>query len=315
MRHSRIILIASASVCLSACASPKDTVIFVTNTSLGINVESKPPTASIAYDRTEGYVGPRTANGGLPPVIASLQTSGDVFEPKVRTLYATGDAAVAVASPAAPPAGNGDLTPGDNKVAFFGTTTAIGLKVGFDPTTSLPDSLVLGFKRKELSVIPLGTDGGKLRYPSVIASIDTTVGATSLQDTGLTISQYFATGQAANVLAGSNVSVRQSFQVVTANAATATLTTAQQAQAQVQADGILSQRNTDTETVMGKVAPGGTLDIAKLNALIASANAATPGAVNPALSTGITTAAQLRLRLGAIDPAMVGTLAKAASSN
>ena len=306
---------AAAALLLSACASPKDTVVFVTNTSFGINVEAKPPTASIAYDRTEGYIGPRTANGGIPPVVASLQTSGDVFQPKVRTLYATGDAAIGVVSPAGPPTGNGDLNTGDNQMAFFGTTTTIGLKVGFDPTAGTPDSLVFGFKRKELSVIPLGTDGGKLHYPSVLASIDTTVGATTLQDTGLTISQYFATGQAANVLAGSNGTVRQSFQLVTANAVTATLTTAQQAQAQTQSASILSQRSIDTETVMGNVAPGGTLDVGKLNALIATANTATPGAVNPALSTGITTAAQLRVRLGAIDPAVVGTLAKAVSAN
>jgi len=311
MNRFSVCLIVSACALLSGCASPQDTVVFVTNTSFGINVESKPPAASIAYDRTEGYIGPRTANGGIPPVVASLQTSGDVFQPKVRTLYATGDAAVGVVSPAGPPTSNGDLTAGDNKMAFFGTTTTIGLKVGFDPTAGTPDSLVFGFKRKELSVIPLGTDGGKLHYPSVLASIDTTVADGALKDTGLTIAQYFATGQAANVLAGTNGTVRQSFQAVTNNAMIATLTPAQQAQAQTQAAGILSQRSIDTETVMGNVAPGGTLDVAKLNALIA----ATQGAVSPGLSTGMTTAAQLRARLGAIDPSVVGTLAKAVSSN
>jgi len=306
---------AAAVLALSACASPKDTVVFVTNTSFGVNVEAKPPTASIAYDRTEGYIGPRTANGGIPPVVASLQTSGDVFDPKVRTLYATGDAAVAVVNPPGPPAGTGDLTAGDNQMAFFGTTTTIGLKVGFDPTAGTPDSLVFGFKRKEISVIPLGTDGGKLHYPSVLAAIDTTVGTSTLQSTGLTISQYFATGQAANILAGSNSIVRKSFGAVTANAMTATLTPAQQAQAQSQADGILAQRGTDIDTVMGNVAPGGAFDVAKLNALIAAANSANSGAVNPALSNGITTAAQLQARLGAIDPAVVNALARAATAN
>ncbi len=80
---------------------------------------------------------------------------------------------------------------------------------------------------------------------------------------------------------------------MTANAVTATLTPAQQAQAQAQATGIITQRGSDIQTVMGNVAPGGTLDTGKLNALIAAANTATPGAVNPALSTGITTAARV----------------------
>ena len=48
-----------ALLLLTGCASRLDTVVFVTKTSLGVDVEQTPPTASIAYDRVEGYFGPR----------------------------------------------------------------------------------------------------------------------------------------------------------------------------------------------------------------------------------------------------------------
>src|SRR5471032_100377 len=231
MKRLCILLLSASAVALAGCASPQDTVVFVTNTSLGINVESKPPTASIAYDRTEGYIGPRSANGGMPPVVASVQTNGNVFNPQIRQVYATGAAAVLVTSPNGTETGPSDMTGTDDKMAFFGTTTTVGLKVGFDDTGN-PDSLVFGFKRKELSVIPLGSDGTKRVYPSVLASVDTTVGSSTLKDTGLTISQYFATGKAAEMLASSNDVVRKSFTTLANNAAMATLTPAQQAAAQ-----------------------------------------------------------------------------------
>ncbi|MEJ0028756.1 MAG: hypothetical protein WDN01_22240 [Rhizomicrobium sp.] len=299
---------------LSACASPQDTVVFVTNTSLGVNVENQPPSASVAYDRTEGYVGPRTANGGLPPVVASLQTGGDVFDPKVRQTYATGAAAEIAADPGSGAHGPSDLEgpSADNRMAFFGTSTTIGLKVGFD-TSAVPNSLVFGFKRKELSIIPLGTDGTKRVYPSVLASVDTTVAATTLKGTGLTIAQYFATGLAAESLARNSPTVHAAFSTITNNAMLATLTPDQQKQAQTDANNALQTQSIDLNTVMSYVAPGGVLDPAKLTTLIQKANAASPGSVNPALATGLSGAADLRKRLAG-DLATTGSLARAASS-
>src|SRR5258706_5275284 len=295
MKRLCTLLLSVSAAALAGCASPKDTVVFVTNTSLGINVDSKPPSASIAYDRTEGYLGPRSANGGMPPVVASIQTNGNVFNPQIRQVYATGAAAVLVTSPDGTQAGPGDMTGTDDKMAFFGTTTTVGLKVGFDATGS-PDSLIFGFKRKELSVIPLGSEGGKRIYPSVLASIDTTVGTSTLRDTGLTIAQYFATGKAAEMLASSNDVVRKSFTTLANNAAMAALTPAQQAAAQVDANAALGAQRVDLEKVMLDVAPAGALDTSKLSSLIDKANAARPGSVNPALKT-VTTAAQLRIKI------------------
>jgi hypothetical protein len=53
-------------------------------------------------------------------------------------------------------------------------------------TNGTPDSLVLGYQRKEISFIPLGAGSdGKAVYPSVLASIDTMSTMTGLKDTGL----------------------------------------------------------------------------------------------------------------------------------
>ncbi len=305
----------AAMLALSACASPQDTVVFVTNTSLGVNVDNQPPSASVAYDRTEGYVGPRTANGGLPPVVASLQTGGNVFDPKVRQTYATGAAAEIATDPNGGAKGPDTLEGAttDNKFTFFGTTTTIGLKVGFDAASTMPNSLIFGFKRKEISVIPLGADGSRRVFPSVLASVDTTVGTTTLANTGLTISQYFATGRAAESLARNNPTVQAAFAAITRNAVLATLTPDQQKQAQTDAANAIQAQSSNLTTVMNYVAPGGVLDQGKLTELIQKANAATPGAVNPALATGVTSAADLRGRL-VDDLATTGSLAKATSS-
>jgi hypothetical protein len=88
--------------------------------------------------------------------------------------------------------------------------------VGFGPE-GVPDSLVLGYRRKEISVIPLGVtpattaEPEKAHYPSVLASIDTTARASTAASTGLKIKQFFATGQAADALAR-NPAVTAAFQ-------------------------------------------------------------------------------------------------------
>jgi hypothetical protein len=67
----------------------------------------------------------------------------------------------------------------------------------------VPDSLVLGVRRKEVSVVPV--ERGSL--PSVFASIDnttdTTTGAAGRPDTSFGMRQFFATGSAATRIAQS----------------------------------------------------------------------------------------------------------------
>lgn len=193
------------SVLLTACSSEKR-VVFVTKTSLSIlEADSKPAGVSIAYDRVEGYLGPRYENGAVPPVFAAIESDGKIFNPRVSQLYATGLAAeIATTEGLNAPNPNERLPlSGNKKVMFFGTATTTGLKVGV--TGGVPDSFVFGYRRKEFSYIPLGTgDDGNDTYPSVLAAIHTKgeVGEDSLSgNVSLSNKQFFATGVAAEHIA------------------------------------------------------------------------------------------------------------------
>ena len=183
-----------------------DHALFVTETSAGVNFDSKPPTASIGIDRVEGWIGPREAAGGVPPAIAAIQSDGKIFGASVRQLYATGAAAETVSAKPGKSGGTDPALSGDRSMMFFGTSTSIGLKVGFTGDAPVPDSFVFGYKRKEMSYIPLGKDTSNNDvYPAVLASIDTTADA-SVSSAGspsaeLTDRQFFATGTVANNLA------------------------------------------------------------------------------------------------------------------
>lgn len=213
---------------LTGCTTTNE-VLFVTKTSVGIDFDAKPATASIGYDRTEGYIAPRYDNGEIPPVVASIKSDVAIFSPNIRQVYATGDAAVIAVSAypkkaleyldpfpgqGTPPLPVKDHTPekklrGDKKLMFFGTSTTTGLKVGF--STAVPDSFSFGYKRKEYSFIPVGTVGEGDNeydvYPSVLASIDTRANVSTkgvIDKTGLSSSQFFATGRAARKLAAND---------------------------------------------------------------------------------------------------------------
>lgn len=198
-------------IALGGCTNGVDRAVFVTKTSLSVlDVDSTPPSISVAYDRTEGFFGPSYQSGGIPPVVGIVRSDGKVLNPKVQQLYATGNAARVISGVKAN--GDDDLS-GDKKNLFFGTSTTTGLKIGFDATTTgsvIPNSFIFGFRRKEYSVLPLGkkADDKSDNYPSVLAAIDNS-GEAGVSESGnkpfagLKISQYFATGIAATNLAGS----------------------------------------------------------------------------------------------------------------
>lgn len=213
MRADRLLVLALSPV-LFSCATPGDHVIFVTKTSLGFDLESTPPSASLAYDRVEGFIGPRFEDGSMPTVAGSFSTNGKLLDRRVRQVYATGEAAKAVTQQVSgqqsQPAEEKYGTP--HKVMFFGTATVFGVKLAFG-AGGLPESFSLGYKRRELSVIPIGASG----LPSVLATIDTDVDAKSKDETSLGIEQMFATGNAAVHLA--NVEkVRRTFRQRTEDA-------------------------------------------------------------------------------------------------
>lgn len=193
----RKLLSVLSSVCavlaITGCAS--ENVVFITKTSFGIDVSSEPSSVNLGYDRFEGYIGPRFESGAVPAVAASFETNGKLFDRVVKQVYATGEAARVVTSAGLP--NSSPQLSGSHKVMMFSTGTTTGLKIGFG-ASGATDVFTLGYKRREASVIPI-TNG---QFPSVLASLQTDVDASSRAETGFGVHQYFATGEAAVSVAG-----------------------------------------------------------------------------------------------------------------
>ncbi len=106
---------------------------------------------------------------------------------------------------------------------FFGTKTSVGFTASFAPERGFaPDAISLGYKRKELAYVPIkqvnhptvaaiAAAGGnpaviatpvvtKLHLPSLLATSGTSANAGSNQG-GFGVTQFYATGEAANFLA------------------------------------------------------------------------------------------------------------------
>ena len=197
----------------SGCGA-NDTAVFVSKTSISIvDVDSAPPNISVAYNREEGYFGPRYESGAVPPILASIRSDGNILSPQVRQLYATGNAAE-IAAGVAPSEVTVETSQlkGNQRSMFFGTSTTTGLKIDVAPN-STPRGLLFGFRRKEVSVIPLAKSAKAKNgqgqdnlgaYPSVIAAVDTR-GASGREGGDasgeLDNRQYFATGVAAEKMA------------------------------------------------------------------------------------------------------------------
>lgn len=189
------------SFVLSGC-STTDSAVFVTKSTIGVvDVDSTPGTVSFAYDRVEGYFGPNYENGAVPPVVGSMRTSGEIINPTIKQLYATGEAATLVIDDKATTytKSDDDKLTGERQALIFGTSTSLGFKIGV--SNSNP-TFTLGYKRKEASYIPIhkGANGAEDKYSSVLASIDTTV-KTDVNGNEFENGQYFATGEAAKLLA------------------------------------------------------------------------------------------------------------------
>lgn len=161
---------------LGACASPRENAIFVTKTSLSVmDMESMPVSVTVAFDRTEGYVGPRFNDGRVYPVVGYLEATGEGLSRDVKQTYATGCAAKMLTKQQAPSAPDcPPITPSATQekqpVMFFATSTTLGLKIALQAASVVPESFTFGYKRKEASIIPVDEN----RQPSVLASLDTT---------------------------------------------------------------------------------------------------------------------------------------------
>lgn len=206
---------------ISGCSMGKHNVLFVTKTSLGVDIDSKPPAIDIGYDRKEGTVAPVFDDGQVLSQMAGFSAKVGFVNQAAGQSFATGNAAELMSKYLISNArvATGDTIPpgdigkihklnrtGDPKRYFFGTDTSFGLKVNLGVETGgIPDALSLGYKRKELAFVPLiekqlDQDTVEVALPSLIstAGFDNRV---SVNDSNLYLRQFFATGQAADYLA------------------------------------------------------------------------------------------------------------------
>jgi len=217
--------ITAASMLLAACGST-DKVVFVTSTNISIGADPTTASFSIGYGRDELVAGPAYIDtGAMPPVIGSLKSNLQIFTPEIEQVYATGDAASILAGAKFDPTDNKNLT-GVRRPMFFGTTSKIGLHVTFSNNYPTVD---LGYRRRELSIIPLQPEDPKGnnaagnpitdRYSSTFASISLAGDTKAPDSAGVKLNQFFATGKAAEWLVGNQTEVIQQIFINKANEA------------------------------------------------------------------------------------------------
>ncbi len=83
---------------LTGCVAGYNSLLFVTKTNIGLEVDTQPPTFSLDIGRQEGLLAPSYEAGKTPPVLASFRFENqDAFSNYIGSAFATGDAAVAMA--------------------------------------------------------------------------------------------------------------------------------------------------------------------------------------------------------------------------
>lgn len=207
---------------ISGCSElGKKNVLFVTKTSLGVDVDSRPPTIDIGYDRKEGTVAPVFEDGQVLSQMAAFSTEQGFINQAAGQSFATGNAAELMGKYLISNATvtTGDTIPvqdilkvhtlrrkGEPKRYFFGTDTSFGLRVGLAVENGgIPDSLSLGYKRKEAAFVPLiektiSDSEVEVALPSLISTAGFK-NQISPGDSRLLLRQFFATGNTANYLA------------------------------------------------------------------------------------------------------------------
>lgn len=228
---------------IGGCAVGYNSTLFMTKSNIGLDIESKPPTAEISIARREGVIAPGFEGGQTPPVISGFRTGLNPFSRfffGVKSIFAGGDAAVALSQgPGGPKTGHDSeiclseppeqkkflwwdvSVPEKGEVApfFFATDTTFGLKLAWSGTTGqFPDTVRLGFNRKEFAWAPVfGTDQTDCKIPGTqnkgtyavgmppfLAVLDNDVQVGTPAETGIKWLQYFATGQSATTLANND---------------------------------------------------------------------------------------------------------------
>lgn len=225
---------------LGGCGVGYNTALFVTKSNIGIDADTKPPTLELSIARREGVIAPGFEGGQTPPVMASFRAHANPFARfffGVQSTFAGGDAALALGKKPGQTAADHESVlclskeldtksvlgidvsvakPGDVAPFAFATDTTFGLKIAWSGTAGqFPDTIRLGFNRKEFALAPVvGTDQVKCKVfgtetdgkyavwmPPFVAVLDNDVQIGAPAETGVKWLQYFATGKAATALA------------------------------------------------------------------------------------------------------------------
>ena len=70
-----LFVLAAALAVTSGCGIGTRTMLYATNTSIGVDLDTEPPTTSIALKRQEGVIAPEYPGGQVIPVITSIAVS------------------------------------------------------------------------------------------------------------------------------------------------------------------------------------------------------------------------------------------------
>lgn len=228
-----LLLVLLAYLSLSSGCSRR--MIFVTHTSLGLNVSGTaqiPNKVALDYSRYEASIVPRMKNGEAQPVFGGLDADINFWEGKhiIREAFATGDAADIAAHSTQHDAPKVENAKGRSnecntklhgkpgkpgRSLFFMTGTIYGLHINLGEQAT-PPNLVVGYQRHTATIIPVQSSAQRVGSVYADLSIATTE-PTPAKDSsasesntprptfsrleGTRIRQFFATGEAAKTLA------------------------------------------------------------------------------------------------------------------
>lgn len=215
----RNLLLSSLIMIISGCGIGYNRMVFFTKTNIGMDIDTKPPTAEITVARREAVIAPTFEDGKTPPVLGGLRYTGSWWSPKISGVFSGGKAAITTAKLFT---SDSTIDPGiDSHLCvanvpksqildffskvpvlralteegdgarpfFFATDTATGLKVAWSgATAAFPDSFKLGYNRKDFAYAPVfgredtgdSTCKHRVDVPSFIATLDYDMSAKTL---------------------------------------------------------------------------------------------------------------------------------------
>lgn len=228
---------------LSGCGIGFSQALFMTKSNVGVDIDTKPPTAEISIARKELAIAPAFEGGQTPPVLAGFSDHNRLlFGFGTSSVFAGGSAARILSQPYSGGEHDGRLcldsaeapkgvfrlfglplkeyrlpAAGEIHPFVFGTDTSLGVKIAWSGMTAqFPDTVRVGFHRKEMALAPVFGQATRepgctfsVEMPSFIATINVDLEASEPTKTYLDYQQSFATGSAAVGLANNTDTKRQ----------------------------------------------------------------------------------------------------------